>query len=88
MRLQGGYNVEAIATSALACVEVLLGDEPRAIKLGPASASACDTVQQVISVQSKHWKTMGITQASEPGLPPFYSFGSCSKVVLMCRCIS
>lgn len=64
LALEGGYNVDAIVKSAHACVEVLVGDEPRGLQLTSASASATNAVQDVIRVQSRHWKCMG--QAIEP----------------------
>ncbi|KAL8278779.1 hypothetical protein RQP46_008848 [Phenoliferia psychrophenolica] len=60
LALEGGYNVEAISKSATACVEVLLGDEPRHLTLGPASPSATNAVQEVMGIQSKYWKCMGV----------------------------
>ncbi|KAL8280223.1 hypothetical protein RQP46_007337 [Phenoliferia psychrophenolica] len=59
LALEGGYNVDAISKSATACVEVLLGDEPRHFSLDPASPSATNAVQEVIRVQAKYWKSMG-----------------------------
>ncbi|KAK4050595.1 Histone deacetylase hda1 [Microbotryomycetes sp. JL201] len=59
LALEGGYNVDSIVKSAHACVEVLVGDEPRPLQLGPASMSATNAVQNVIGVQSKYWKSMG-----------------------------
>ncbi|KAM0791687.1 hypothetical protein ACM66B_003961 [Microbotryomycetes sp. NB124-2] len=59
LALEGGYNVDSIVKSAHACVEVLVGDEPRALQLGAASMSATNAVQNVIGVQSKYWKSMG-----------------------------
>lgn len=64
LALEGGYNVDSIVKSAHACVEVLVGDEPRHLQLGPASASATSAVQEVIKIQAKHWKCMGF--AMEP----------------------
>lgn len=64
LALEGGYNVDSIVKSAHACVEVLVGDEPRSLQLGPASASATSAVQEVIKIQAKHWKCMGF--AMEP----------------------
>lgn len=64
LALEGGYNVDAIVKSAHACVEVLVGDEPRGLQLTAASMSATNAVQEVIKVQSRHWKCMGL--ALEP----------------------
>ncbi|KAM0756106.1 Arginase/deacetylase [Meredithblackwellia eburnea MCA 4105] len=64
MALEGGYNVDAIANSAHACVEILLGDEPRHLQLGNASASASNAVQKVIDIHKKYWKCMGVAVES------------------------
>lgn len=59
LALEGGYNVEAIAKSAHACVEVLVGDEPRHLALDAASSSATNIIHDVKLVQATHWKCMG-----------------------------
>jgi len=59
LALEGGYNVEAITKSAHACVEVLVGDEPRPLQIEGASATATNTVAEVMQVQARHWKSMG-----------------------------
>lgn len=56
---QGGYNVDSIANSAAACVQVLLGDEPPPLELNYASLCATETVHNVTMVQRNHWKCMG-----------------------------
>lgn len=67
MASQGGYNVTSVVNSAQACVEVLLGDEPKHLSLLQASASATMVVQDVIRVQSEHWKCMGPKVESPEG---------------------
>ncbi|SCZ95178.1 BZ3500_MvSof-1268-A1-R1_Chr11-2g03334 [Microbotryum saponariae] len=59
LALEGGYNVESVVKSAHACVEVLVGDEPRRLELGAASQSATNVCHEVMKVQSKYWKSMG-----------------------------
>lgn len=44
-----------------------MGDEPRHIVLDAASVSATNAVQEVIRVQSKHWKCMGYNVNSVEG---------------------
>ena len=67
LALEGGYNVDSIVKSAHACVEVLVGDEPRYLKLESASMSATNVVQEVIKVQSKYWKCMGFAAEGAEG---------------------
>lgn len=66
--VKGGYNVESIATSALSCVKVLLGDEPAHLPSSSftsiyhppcASISAVETVQKVLEVQRRYWNCFG-----------------------------
>ncbi|GAA5820597.1 hypothetical protein JCM3770_007170 [Rhodotorula araucariae] len=58
--LEGGYNVNAIAESAHACVKVLVGDElPVMPSLGSATLAATNTVHDVQRTQALHWKCMG-----------------------------
>ena len=60
LALEGGYNCESIAKSAHACVEVLVGDEPRQLQIEGASATATNAVAEVMQVQARHWKSMGV----------------------------
>ncbi|BGP17393.1 hypothetical protein JCM10213_001854 [Rhodosporidiobolus nylandii] len=65
LALEGGYNVNAIAESANACVKVIVGDElPQLTSIGAASLSATNTVHEVKQVQSEHWKSMGLAVES------------------------
>ncbi|KAI5476584.1 hypothetical protein MNV49_007471 [Pseudohyphozyma bogoriensis] len=59
LALEGGYNVAAVARSAHACIEVLVGDEPRHLKLNPASPSATNTCHDVKLFHKRYWKCMG-----------------------------
>ncbi|KAF9189441.1 Histone deacetylase hda1 [Haplosporangium sp. Z 27] len=62
LALEGGYNLDSIAVSGLACAQALLNDpiEP----LGPITPNALcvQTIHEVIEVQSRYWK----------GLPQVY----------------
>jgi len=55
--LEGGYNLESTAKSALACVKVLMGEPPG--PLDPwrtyASEATIRVVNKVLAVQSKYW---------------------------------
>jgi histone deacetylase 6 len=57
--LEGGYNLDAIARSALSVTQVLLGETPPP---GPAGANpsylASDTLKEVEKVQARHWKSI------------------------------
>ena len=58
--LQGGYNLLAIAHSALAVTKVLLGEPPGILKSTFPSNAAVETCQQVMLYQSKYWSSMSI----------------------------
>ncbi|GAA5917900.1 hypothetical protein JCM6882_003984 [Rhodosporidiobolus microsporus] len=61
LALEGGYNVDAVAESANACVKVIVGDElPVFPALSAACGSATNTVHEVKQVQSQFWKCMGV----------------------------
>ncbi|KAG1457388.1 hypothetical protein G6F56_006618 [Rhizopus delemar] len=54
--LEGGYNLNSIALSALGCMNVLLGESPPTIKSGLIPRKECiDTIQLVKEVQQKYW---------------------------------
>jgi len=66
--LEGGYNVNAIAESAHACVQTLVGDElPVMPSLGSASLAATNTVYEVQRMQANHWKCMGEAVEGQDG---------------------
>ncbi|KAG0206117.1 Histone deacetylase hda1 [Mortierella sp. GBA30] len=58
LALEGGYNLDSIAVSGLACAKALLNDpiEP----LGPIAPNALcvQTIHEVIEVQSRYWKSL------------------------------
>lgn len=66
--LEGGYNVNAIAESAHACVKTLVGDElPVMPSLGSASLAATNTVHEVQRMQANFWKCMGEAVEGQEG---------------------
>ncbi|KAG1217504.1 hypothetical protein G6F62_004419 [Rhizopus arrhizus] len=55
--LEGGYNLNSIALSALGCMNVLLGDSPPAIENALVPKQECiDTIKLVKKVQQKYWR--------------------------------
>ncbi|KAF8485454.1 hypothetical protein JB92DRAFT_3091030 [Gautieria morchelliformis] len=54
--LEGGYNLDSTAMSALAVTRVLLGEAPPELPPMVASEEATETVWQVAMQQSKYWK--------------------------------
>ncbi|KAK0504659.1 histone deacetylase complex protein [Armillaria luteobubalina] len=63
--LEGGYNINAIAKSALAVTQVLLGEAPPELLPMTAGESATETVWLVAKEQSKYWKSVD-PKACEP----------------------
>lgn len=67
IKSKGGYNLDAIATSAVATTQTLLGDLPPQLPYKPViKKTAMDTIHEVSLVQSKYWQT--ITPSSTPSL--------------------
>lgn len=57
--LEGGYNLIATATSTEACLRVLLGEQPGCLPgLRHASPAGWRTIQNVVQIQSKYWKSV------------------------------
>ncbi|KAF8590865.1 histone deacetylase complex protein [Ramaria rubella] len=56
--LEGGYNLDSNASSALAVARVLLGEAPPELPPMVASEEATETVWQVAMQQSKFWKSI------------------------------
>ncbi|GAA5989512.1 hypothetical protein JCM11641_005556 [Rhodosporidiobolus odoratus] len=82
LALEGGYNVNAIAESAHACVKVIVGDElPQLAAIGAASLSATNTVHEVKQVQSGHWKCMGVAVESAEDLNKAGKIESLSEIL-------
>ncbi|KAI0644758.1 histone deacetylase complex protein [Trametes meyenii] len=63
--LEGGYNLDAISTSALAVAKVILGEAPPQLPSLVASEAATETIWQVAMEQSKYWKNLD-PKACEP----------------------
>lgn len=56
--MQGGYCLDAIANSALAVTQVILGEVPPQMPPLTASESATETIYAVAMEQSKYWKNL------------------------------
>lgn len=75
--LEGGYNVEALAKSALSVTRTLLGDPvPSHATLPSANVQAVDTLRLVKRDVSPHWKSvesspLDSNPAIEEGLPRY-----------------
>jgi histone deacetylase 6 len=55
LALEGGYNLEAIAASAAACLSVLLGEPPPRRDFGAPSPLAARILDEVAHVQAPFW---------------------------------
>jgi histone deacetylase 6 len=57
--LEGGYDLNSIAVSALACMNVLLGECPQPIQHNLLPKKECiSTISQVKNVQKRFWKSL------------------------------
>ncbi|CEP18011.1 hypothetical protein [Parasitella parasitica] len=55
--LEGGYDLNSIAISALACMNVLLGEAPEPIQSTLFPQKSCiQTIEAVKRIQRHHWK--------------------------------
>ncbi|KAL0573198.1 Histone deacetylase hda1 [Marasmius crinis-equi] len=63
--LEGGYNIEALTSSAMAVLKVILGEAPDDLPPLEASESATEVVWLVAKEQSKYWKSVD-PKACEP----------------------
>ncbi|KAF9312427.1 Histone deacetylase hda1, partial [Linnemannia elongata] len=63
LALEGGYNLDSIAVSGLACVKALLNDPIEALDPIRPNPLCVQTIHEVIKVQSRYWKS----------LPPIYA---------------
>lgn len=69
--LEGGYNLDAIANSALAVTRVLLGDDPPKLPPGQvASTAAADTVARTARTQAAYWRSLAVDQVYTPSHAP------------------
>lgn len=66
--LEGGYNLSAIARSALAVAKTLMGEPPERIIIPPLNKDAAYTLDNVRRIQAAHWDCM------RPGVIPFPDF--------------
>ena len=60
LALEGGYDLEANAACAAACMRVLLGEPPPALpaRLGPPRSAAQSDLEVVRSVHAPYWRCM------------------------------
>ncbi|KAG9303951.1 hypothetical protein G9A89_005861 [Geosiphon pyriformis] len=58
LALEGGYNLESITQSALACVKVLLGESPASFDSIRPSKDCVETIHHVVNTQSRYWKSL------------------------------
>ncbi|KAJ5992086.1 histone deacetylase [Penicillium sp. IBT 35674x] len=56
--LEGGYNLESIAKSALSVTKTLMGDPPERLIKSTPSEGAIKTVTEVMRIQSHYWRSM------------------------------
>lgn len=57
--LEGGYNVNSVAYAMTMCTKALLGDPlPMLQNTQRINASCIETIQNVLSVQQKYWKSL------------------------------
>lgn len=61
--LEGGYNVNSVAYAMTMCTKALLGDPiPKLQNTQKVNASSVETIQNVLSVQKKYWKSLQFNQ--------------------------
>ncbi|KAH3662609.1 hypothetical protein OGAPHI_005861 [Ogataea philodendri] len=56
--LEGGYNLDSIANSALRVAKVLLGEPPEEFKQVLPKPETIEVIDDVIKIQSQYWKTL------------------------------
>jgi histone deacetylase 6 len=57
---QGGYSLEATASSALAVTRILLGEAPPRVHPMTAQAWATKTVWDVARIHKRYWKSLDV----------------------------
>ncbi|KAG0676538.1 Histone deacetylase hda1 [Pichia californica] len=57
--LEGGYNLDSIAKSALRVAKVLIGEPPEELKNIHPKTESIEVIDDVIKIQSKYWKSLG-----------------------------
>jgi histone deacetylase 6 len=58
LALEGGYNLESIAVSGLACTKALLSDPIPALGSIIPNPICIQTIHEVLEVQSRYWKSI------------------------------
>lgn len=58
LALEGGYNLDSIAVSGLACTKALLNDPIDALDPIIPNATCVQTIHEVMEVQSRYWKSL------------------------------
>lgn len=61
--LEGGYNLDAVGASALASVQVLLGQQPQPDDMGRITASEPDLSRLIATIKQQHPLVSGTEQA-------------------------
>ncbi|ODV82661.1 hypothetical protein CANARDRAFT_209768 [[Candida] arabinofermentans NRRL YB-2248] len=56
--LEGGYNLDSIAKSALRVAKVLLGEPPEELVTVIPKTETVEVIEDVIRIQSRYWKTL------------------------------
>ncbi|GME72241.1 unnamed protein product [Ambrosiozyma monospora] len=56
--LEGGYNLDSIAKSALRVAKVLLGEPPEELKDMTPKSETIEVIDDVIKIQSRYWKSL------------------------------
>ncbi|KAH0542594.1 hypothetical protein FGG08_003002 [Glutinoglossum americanum] len=64
--LEGGYNLDSIAKSALAVTRTLMGDPPERNVTNMPSRAGFETIQTVIRQQARYWYSLGGKQVQVP----------------------
>lgn len=57
--LEGGYNLDSIAKSALRVAKVLIGEPPEELKQIHPKLESIEVIDDVIKIQSKYWRSLG-----------------------------
>lgn len=57
--LEGGYNLDSIAKSALRVAKVLIGESPEELKSFVPKSETIEVIEDVIKIQSRYFKSLG-----------------------------
>jgi len=58
LALEGGYNLDSIAVSGLACTKALLSDPIGSLNPIIPNDACIQTIHEVIEVQSRYWRSL------------------------------